>query len=75
MTESIEKFLETNYINPIIKSFIRKITAPEALKKDFKCGGKCGGYFYYDDLKPWKYQNNKRILLCEKCYEKRSRKR
>jgi hypothetical protein len=75
MSESIEKFLETNYINPIIKSFTRKITAPDALKKDFKCGGKCGGEFYYDDLKPWKYAGNKRILLCEKCYNKRQRKR
>lgn len=71
---SIETFLEKNYIDPKIKKFTDAHLKTEILKKDFKCG-KCHKPFYYDDLTPINYPENKRVLFCKTCLKNRKVKR
>ena len=74
MTDPFDTFLETNYINPEILKFTQKVTRPETMKKEYKCGG-CRNLFFYDDLHPWKYAEGSQILLCITCFNKRNRRR
>ena len=73
MTDPFDTFLETNHIDPIILKYTQKVTRPETMKREYKCGG-CRNLFFYDDLHPWKYAEGSQILLCVPCFQKRKRR-
>ena len=65
-------FLETNYIDPVIKKLTQRHMKKTSDIK-YKCGA-CHKEFDYSELTAVKYPNNKQILRCPECMKKYKRR-